>query len=367
MRIACAGCVGLLYPRPMSLHPRLQRLREQLLADPSMLGHKLDLFSRRVLFVRVDAELYRQASFLDDRILTPTIHGGWIGFDELTAALDGARPARPLHFIFHAGHVGSTLVSRLLEGAGGVLSVREPLPLRTLAEAQDVLGGPDSLLSAAEFDALVRQHLTLWGRGYADTRAVIIKATSSAARIGPKVLRAAPDARAIHLSLPLEPYLAALLAGENSPIDLRGHAAERMRRLMRFGVEPPAPIHAMSVGELAALSWCAESLTASALSRQHSGRVLLVDFNRVLGTPDDAVKEICAHFRLDAPPSFFAGIRQDSAWSRYAKAPEQAYSPQDRERLLAAARAEKADEIRKGLAWFEALAARFPALANLAR
>ena len=52
---------------------------------------------------------------------------------------------RAVHFIFHTGHVGSTLVSRLLDETGDVLSLREPLPLRTLADAMDVLTLPESL------------------------------------------------------------------------------------------------------------------------------------------------------------------------------------------------------------------------------
>jgi hypothetical protein len=349
----------------MSVPPRIQRLRDQLLADPSLFAQKLDLFSRRTLFVRLGQDLYREASFLDDRILTPSTQGMWVGFDDVSAALAGAAHPRPLHFIFHAGHVGSTLVSRLLESAGGVLALREPLPLRTLAEAHDALGGADALLSAAQFDALLRGQIALWSRGYADTRAVVLKATSAAGRLGSQLLAAAPQARAIYLNLPLEPYLATLLAGENSPIDLRGHAAERMRRLMRFGAEPPAPLHAMSLGELAAMSWSVETLTAAALQREHGPRVLLVDFDRVLSQPEESFRAICVHIGLDAPADYFTRIRQDPAWLRYAKHPSQPYSPQDRQQLLAAARAQKADELRSGLAWVDAMVARFPPLAAL--
>jgi hypothetical protein len=350
----------------MNLPPNLQRLRGQLLADPSLLAQKLDLFSQRMLFVRFSAEDYRQASFLDDRILTPAMQGVWVSLDDVSAALAGAAPARPLHFIFHAGHVGSTLVSRLLEGAGGVLALREPLPLRALAEAHDALDSPQSLVSPARFADLLRDQIVLWSRGFADTRAVILKATSTAARLAPALLDAAPDARAIYLHLPLEPYLATLLAGENSPIDLRGHAGERMRRLARLGVEPLAPLHAMSIGELAAMSWCAEQLTAAALRKQHGERVLFADFERVLAAPEDALRSFCNHFRLDGSEDFITRTRQDPNWRRYAKAPEHAYTPGDRAQSLAAARAEKAEEIQKGLAWFANASAQRPALEALA-
>ncbi len=59
----------------------------------------------------------------------------------------------------------------------------------------------------------------------------MLKATSSAARIAPQLLAARPNAVALYMYLPAEPYLATLLAGENSPLDLRRHEAERRARL----------------------------------------------------------------------------------------------------------------------------------------
>ena len=43
-------------------------------------------------------------------------------------------------------------MSRLLDEIDGVLPLREPLPLRTLADAHDVLHQQESLLSEARFD-----------------------------------------------------------------------------------------------------------------------------------------------------------------------------------------------------------------------
>ena len=56
----------------------------------------------------------------------------------------------PIHFIFHSGHVGSTLLSRLLEEVPSQLGLREPLPLRSLAELHD-RSRRDSSEAATEF------------------------------------------------------------------------------------------------------------------------------------------------------------------------------------------------------------------------
>src|SRR5207248_1276576 len=212
---------------------------------------KLDLVRDAVLLIRLDAAGYRAASFLDDRILAPTTQGAWVPFASVEEASRRVTAHRPVHFIFHTGHVGSTLVSRLLDETGAVLSLREPLPLRTLAEAHDALDRPDSLLSRQQFERILGTLLRLWARGYDATRCVVIKATSSAGRLAGRILTAAEQSRAIYMNLRAEPYLATLLAGRNSPIDLRGHGPERIRRLQSLSTAPPPALHALSLGELA--------------------------------------------------------------------------------------------------------------------
>jgi hypothetical protein len=338
-------------------------IRDELLADAGWLPHKLEPAIERILFLRLTEADYHRASFLDDRIVTPQTEGRWLGFDQVTNAVAGALPAVPLQFIFHAGHVGSTLVSRLLEGADGVLPVREPLALRSLADLHDGEGALDSIVAPDQLRVLLTQHTTLWRRGFAGTRTVILKATSSAARLGSRLLAHLPDARALYLNLPLEPYLATLLAGENSRADLRGFAGERVRRLQAMGVPLDKPAYALSDGELAALTWTAERLTQQRLAEAFGARVLSLDFDDFLTTIEPSLRRIAAHFSLHAPESFFAGVELDPILARYAKAPEHIYSPGVRAEILAATRARKADEIRRGAIWVESLARRCGAVA----
>jgi hypothetical protein len=302
-------------------------------------------------------EAYRAASFLDDRILTPQSEGAWISLAQLESALAQVRTAQPLHFIFHAGHVGSTLLSRLLEEAGGVFSLREPLVLRTLAEAHDVLELPESLLSPAEFSGLLAMQLKLWGRGYPDSACVVVKATSSAARIGPALLAGRSDARAIYLNLKAEPYLATLLAGENSPLDLRGHAPERVRRLARLlGTEAPR-LHLLSLGEIAALAWLTERLTQQRLADQFQPRVRALDFDEFLQDIPAAMASAAGHFGISASPQYLSAIGRSPVLRSYSKAPEHAYSPGLRLEILAQSRQRNRDEIGRGMRWLERMAA----------
>ena len=145
-----------------------------LLDSPNSYPQKLDLVRSCILQIELDEPAYRAASFLDDRILGPGTRGTWLPIARVAAAAKLGHKTRPLHFILHTGHVGSTLLSRLLETTGSVLSLREPSPLRTLAEASDVLDQPESLLSESQFELVLDTFVRLWSRGYTTTRLSLI-------------------------------------------------------------------------------------------------------------------------------------------------------------------------------------------------
>jgi hypothetical protein len=327
----------------------------RLSASPDVYPHKIDLNSLMVLLVRFGPDAYRQASFLDDRILTPATAGAWASIDSVADASKGV-DVRPVSFIFHTGHVGSTLVSRLLDEGGAVLSLREPLPLRSLAEAHDTLGRADALLSREAFDRNLVLLMRLWGRGYPATRSVVIKATSSAGRLAPTLLSANEGSRAIYLNLRAEPYLATLLAGQNSPADLRGHGPERMRRLQSRVGHPPAPLHSLSIGELAAMSWLVESWSQRDALDRFPDRVMAFDFDRFLAAIGPGIGRVLGHFGLPTDARHLEGLARSPVLTRYSKAPEYAYSPEVRGELLRESRRRNSDEIRRGLAWLERLA-----------
>jgi hypothetical protein len=315
--------------------------------SPEAYPQKYDPSGDRVLVIAMREAEYRAASFLDDRILTAQTRGQWVPF--ATLAGEAVRYARPLHFIFHTGHVGSTLLSRLLDEAPGVLGLREPLPLRTFAELSDAPGQSDAV------NTRLRAFVGWWERGFADTRAVIVKATSSSGRLATRLLAMRPAARAVYLNLKAEPYLATLLAGANALDDLRGFERERGMRLRRMLGRAAAPPR--TVGELAAMSWLAESLTrAETLA---DGRVMALDFDAMLADPGAAAAQVLAHLGIAVPEGFAETIRKSPVLTRYSKAPQQhEYSPALRAQLLAQARREFGEDIREGLRYLEQTAAR---------
>ena len=184
-----------------TVNAAVRDLEALLPASPDAWPHNLDLAGGRILVLRLDERTYHAASFLDDRILTPSTQGAWLPGPVVTEASRRVRDPRPVHFIFHTGHVGSTLLSRLLDETGLVLPLREPLLLRSIADTAESVGRPDSLLGEAQFGALLDMTLRLWSRGYAGTRAVVVKATSSAGSLAPGLLARSPASRAVYLNL----------------------------------------------------------------------------------------------------------------------------------------------------------------------
>jgi hypothetical protein len=331
----------------------------ELAQSPELYPMAFDPGRDAVFFIRMTARMtasdYRRASFLDERMLAPGTRGQWVPFADVAHAMSSRPAARPLHFIFHSGHVGSTLLSRLLDETGGVLSLREPLPLRTMAEAyDDQKPGLDERLEVL---------LRLWERGYEDTRAVVVKATSTAERIGSRLLALRPQARAVTMNVTAESYLATIFAAENSAADLNAHGPERFHRLGRLlDGPPPRPTN---LGELAAMSWLVERLTQSELLRTFGERILPLDFDIMLGSLPVAMARVRDHFGLPAPVGEIESVISGPVLARYSKAPEHPYSPGTRAERLDEARRIYAKELHAALDWLDALRRRFRTVAEV--
>jgi hypothetical protein len=344
-------------------NPHGEDLLRRLAGSADVCLHSFDLVREAALLVELGTATQREASFLDDRVLKPGARAAWV---ELGRALQAAYDIgfqHPLHFIFHTGHVGSTLVSRLLDETQTVFPLREPSALRQLAETIDAVGRVDSLLNERGAGILLNGFLRLWSRGDAATKAVVLKATSSAGRIAPALLAQQTTARAIYLNVRAEPYIATLLAGRSAKVDLRGHGPERFRRLVRYGATALPALHQLSGGELAAASWLAETWSQHKTIDAQGERVLGVDFDALLGDVPGQIERIVTHLRLPHDRAYLTGVAKSPVLTRYAKAPEHPFSTDTRAQILREARTVQAAEIRKGLAWLDKMATANPAVA----
>ena len=341
----------------------LHGLGPQLTASPDILLHSLDPVHEAGYLVRLTRRHYLEASFLDDRVLGDDTPGLWARLDEIAEHTAGL-PERG-DFIFHVGHVGSTLLSRLLGSAPGVHALREPTALPLLAQIHAQLPRPESLWSSERFEEVLRLCLKLWSRTYGAGQVPLIKATSWASELAPTLLARPSKPRALMMTAAPESWLASVLASQHGLGDVRTSAAIAMTRLhRRLGAEPWR-LHTMSLGERAAMVWTAEMLAMDTAARAHPDQVLGVDFDTFLADPAEGLSKALEHLGQPADPAVVQAIVSSPLMSRYAKNPGQSFPPATRRHLQATSRANNADEIRKGVAWIDAAASRFPAIASL--
>ena len=329
--------------------------------DPQFLPFKLDMVGRRILWLRLDAAQRREAAFLDDRALPPQAEGGWMPLDSLLPTANTTNASTVADAIFHIGHCGSTLLSRLLDTWPQVQGLREPLPLRTLAEAWHSLDRPESRLSPAEAPRLLQALWSRWSQPLAPHRRSVVKATSSCNALIEPLLSQQPTMRAILLDMPLRPYLATLLKSPGSVHDAAAAAAERLRNLHARGYGDGIALHGLTLPQQCAMGWLAERLRFGAIAQgEHGARVLRMDFEDLLADPERHLRRLAAHLQLD--PAGVAEALASSAWGRYSKSQTHGYDRQDRFHDLDLATQRYGKEIAEGEAWVEAFVHRHPGL-----
>jgi hypothetical protein len=327
----------------------------RLRASPELFPIDLQAATDEAQLLQLTRIDYEKASFLDGRLAAPQALTPRFG--ELAEAARGLPIA--CDYIFHIGHVGSTLLSRLLGTHPRVFSLREPLALRTFAQAQ-ATGEP---WSDAERGRRLAVFAALYSRTWTADQRSLVKATSLVSGLAGELMALEPGARALCMTAPPETYLATILGGPNSRVELAAAAPARLARLNgRLGAA--WRIEMLSPGEQAAMSWACEMTALDAATSRASGRMTWIDFDRFLADPAAGLAAALRALHGAADPGEVERLAGSAYFQRYSKAPEYRYGPQVRREVLAAARAESGAEIRRGTDWLEAAACAYPAVAE---
>jgi hypothetical protein len=265
----------------------------------------------------------------------------------MSSAPTASEIARDARWIFHIGHVGSTLVSRLLGELTGVLGVREPRLLRDLAMAP----------------AEIRQGYlvpipALFSRTFANDEIACIKSTSWVSEIAPALVP--PGERALFMFATPRNYIASILAGENSVKELRTLADSRAQRLGQRDIAVPG---GRDDAEFAAIAWACEMTALEAAAEVMSDRhIAWLDFDEMLGDMPATLESAADHFGFDADSSAIAAITGGPLMSSYSKALEYEYSADLRRELIAEAEQYHRREIEGALAMLRSAAEKSPLL-----
>jgi hypothetical protein len=319
---------------------------EEIARDATWLAQALGPSTGMVRLITMSRESYRAASFLDDRILQQPVDGQVVvPWRDVAAAVAGELRA-DARWIFHIGHVGSTLVSRLLGEIDGVLAVREPRLLRDLAIC------PPQIRS---------EHIgsvpKLMSRTFAARELACVKATSFASEIAPELVPSGECALFMYAMPAI--YIASILAGENSLKELRSLADFRLARLAMRSIDLLSARHE---ADLAAIAWACEMTALEAAAEAMPDRhIAWTDFDAMLANMEAELSRVAQFFDFDED---VAAIATGPLMSRYSKALEHAYSPMLRRQLIGETSEQHRGEIDAALAMLDSAAEKSPLLAR---
>jgi len=327
-------------------------LAQALASSPELFPAALDLRSGVVTLWRLSADDYARSAFLDGRIAAGK-QNRRLPFAELAAAVEATELAEACDFIFHVGHVGSTLLSRLLGKHPAFFCLREPDVLRTLS----------TIRQKPRRDAFAAPLLKLLSRTYDSKARALVKATSFVSEIASDLLMRAYEPRALAAGVAPEVYLATIFGGENARAEARALGPLRAARLeARLSIK--LRLDNMTDGEIVALGWACEGLCLAEAARDAAPRLLVLDFESFLSDPHEILAHAFAHLGVQASESEIATILAGSEMRSYSKAPEYSYDAETRRSVLADAHTRHASEIRRGLSWLEHMGAEHRAVAS---
>jgi hypothetical protein len=304
--------------------------------------YPLKLAGDHVSVIHLEEADYAAASFLDERLLERGAPARMIPLAAAAAA--GDRLAARAHYIFHVGHVGSTLISRLIGARPAFFALREPSLLRARSRAP---------ASGAELP--LHGLLALLARTWRPEQRSVIKLTSFISEIGREILAASeglPQALLVYAQ-PLA-YLRGIFGGPNSRRESQALAADRLRRLLQRHPALRSPAPPRFEGEWIAMSWLCEMSALSSIAQAFSSQVHWVDFDRFLGAPALGLASILSALGSPTPPAVIEGFLAGPIMQRYSKAPEYAYDAQLRREVLAGADQDFRSEIHGGMQWLAA-------------
>ncbi|MEP3113629.1 hypothetical protein [Nisaea sp.] len=328
---------------------RLKNTYEDLIRSPEKYLHSIDVQRGTGSLFPTTAEDYAASSFLDSRIK----RSSELVYDLPLEILLRMRPwfeknRRPHNFIFHVGHCGSTLLSRLLGELPGLFALREPLPLRTLTEFAEP-GKPVSDAWSAAFSVV----LGLLSRVYNPNDRAVIKPSSFCNRLIPRLLSWHEDSKAIFLFIDLETYLATMTKQTNRRETRYAITKFHRAELQHLLGDPDFSEESLSDIQCAALNWLTSMSTFMQLSDtpMHKDRVRYLLFDDFLADRSAVLEEAASFFDISYSGNDIANLATSSINSMYSKNPNRTFNTDIRHRILTAAYAEFSNEIDDAMNW----------------
>lgn len=346
----------------MNAHPFLQGLR----SNPDFLLQNFDLANRRALVLRVNETVYREASFLDDRIFNPQTEGFWLPLESVFQETSHLALGKP-SYIFHVGHCGSTLISRLLAELPHCLPLREPMSLLTLAIARRELGRASSWLTTAQWDQLLQTAIGSLARTYRTSDRSLIKATSNAGNLLDTVSTMLDgSSRILMLYISLESLLAAMLRTPDLRASIHAYSPAWITDFCRLSGRNDICLADLDDSQQITAKWLALLMLFIQTQTVNPDQARMLNFDDFLMHPEKHIMDTARFFELVCQPAKTQELVNGPLMRTYSKIPTQNFDPLQRRSELQDARQKFQIEIHAGLKWAETLIRDTPVLAPVA-
>lgn len=267
----------------------------QYVRDPQWFPHAYYPHSDSFEFCHLSREMHRDAVFLDPRFLSrakksPPIPASYV------EAVDGSHSSGEIHFVFHTGFCGSTLLARALDQPGVSMGLKEPHVLQGFASQwAQMQRTPGAMLA-------LRLAIGLLARPLGAGEVQVVKANNGANHIIPEILCLRPHAKALFMGASLGAFLRAIMRrGQQGRLFARAlfHTFSRV-------IPPPTAARDEFDGgvlqsdlEVAAHAWVLQKAFMDAIARRFGeGRVRIVSADAFIEDAPATLTALASFFRL---------------------------------------------------------------------
>ena len=299
---------------------------EEVLADPRYFPVQVDFHRDCLTLVETSRESLFASPFLDGR--TPFAQGNTIEVPLSSAlAAHWPRPAYPDRFIFHVAFCGSTLLATLLDVAGHSFAEREPNVLINLANARQSL-------PAAPFGAALDLVRALLRRRWRPGEHSLCKPSNWANNLIPALTADPRRISPLFIATDKRAYLDAVFRGGRPRMEYVVRVTDHLLRAT--GTNPQLWNRAVGASDglevparIALLSLHIQlQLFEDAMVQGGWGAPQLLTLDEIEQDPGEACRIAASALALDLPPDKLEDAISRRV-GRYAKAPEQPYSPEE--------------------------------------
>ncbi|MEQ1817680.1 MAG: hypothetical protein ABL871_03645 [Terricaulis sp.] len=318
--------------------------------DAAWLPHAYDADRDAFVFAHLPRDLQRRVVFIDRRFVPKQLLSPLVPIADLPLDLIDERRG-PLHFIFHTGFCGSTLLSRALDIPGVSMGLKEPAILTSMGRA---LHGGHEIAEPLDLS------LRLLSRPLVAGETQIVKPSNATNPLAREMMRSIRGSKALVLYSDLQAFLCALVRR-----NLQGRI---MGRNFFCGFMPAIPLQSRygrdellkhTDLQIAAHAWLMQVAALERLAQRFGpDRVRFIKDTTLFHERPKTLQRVADFFELNMTPEQIDSLSRSGVFDEEAKKPGAPFDAAKREEERASANAIYEDELVHAQNWARELAAR---------